>query len=383
MRMQPTLLLAIGLWLSACGAPGDPSGGTLVVLTSTQGDDPDLDGYELTVDGVSFRHLDPSGRSENDLPAGHHTLELLGAAEQCSVSPGTPLDVEIPSGDTTSVAFEFSCSATGVRITSTTTGLDFDPDNYRVEVDGADRGTLPSNATIMIRLEPGSRTIAPTDLSPNCTIQGSGSATVIIVRGKLAPIEFAFVCTATKGVIGVAVEATGPDVEGEYIALVDGTPFPFQLTDVAYLPLAPVGNHVVSLDPPPNCSLESDPRSLTLTGGGLIRDTVTVNFSVTCRPGSGTIRVTARIITGPVPAGEFHAWACPTQLQYYCDYGNLEKLLGAVEPNDTLIAKVSPGTYNIELRDLPANCRVNAPNPRRGLIVTNGTSLTVGFPLEC
>ncbi len=386
MRTQPILLVAVGLTLAACDdspSPGGPStDGTLLVSTSTGGTDPDQDGYLLVVDGGDSLPLVPAGTSHIELPAGQHTLRLIGMAEHCSVSPETPLDVAVPSRDTTAVAFEVTCSATGAHITTTTTGLDFDTDGYRVEIDGTDQGFLPSNASVVVRLDPGIRTITPTGLSPNCTIQGSGSATVTIVDGELAPVEFTVVCTATRGVIGVVVETSGIHVDGDYTALVDGAPFAFVLRELVYLPPVPTGDHVVSLVPPPNCSVETDPQSVTLTGGTLIRDTMEVTFSVTCGPGVGTLRITAPT-TGSAPAGAFHAWACPSQWQYYCDYGDLEQLLGALEPNGTLVTEVSPSTYNIELRDVPANCQVNAPNPRRRVNVTNGRTVSVVFPVRC
>ena len=65
MRTHPILLLAVGLTLAACDDSGGPStgspttDGTLVVSTSTGGDDPDQDGYLLTVDGVDSLVLDP------------------------------------------------------------------------------------------------------------------------------------------------------------------------------------------------------------------------------------------------------------------------------------------------------------------------------------
>ena len=137
MRTHPILLLTIGLTLAACddsGGPSDgepPTDGTLVVSTATGGSDPDQDGYLLTVDGVDSVALDPTGTAEVDLPEGHYTLRLLGVAEHCSVAPGTPLEVDVPLQDTTSVAFEVNCPVTGARITTTTTGLDLDPDGYR------------------------------------------------------------------------------------------------------------------------------------------------------------------------------------------------------------------------------------------------------------
>ena len=50
------------------------------------------------------------------------------------------------------MAFEVTCSVTGVRVAITTTGLDLDTDGYRVKVDGTDREFVPSNVTVLIRL---------------------------------------------------------------------------------------------------------------------------------------------------------------------------------------------------------------------------------------
>jgi dipeptidyl aminopeptidase/acylaminoacyl peptidase len=228
------LLLAGGLALAACNDAGSPStdpppadspppggpsagapsaDGMLIVATSTGGNAPDPDGYLLTVDGVASRALSPIDTAEIGLPAGQHTLRLLGVAEHCSLSPESPLDVAVSSGDTTSLAFEVICSATGVSITTTTTGQNIDPDGYRVEVDGTDRGIVPSNGTVLIRLEPGSRTIALTSLAPNCEVEGAGPRSVTVVDNEVAPIEFAVVCTAPppplppSGVLAF----TGPD----------------------------------------------------------------------------------------------------------------------------------------------------------------------------
>jgi hypothetical protein len=127
--------------------------------------------------------------------------------------------------------------------------------------------------------------------------------------------------------------------------------------------------------------VETEPQPVTVTAGGLIRDTVRVAFSVTCRR-FGTLRVTA-LITGPVPAHGFDVWVCPWRLQYYCYYGDLKQFLGAVEPRGTLIAQVSPSTYIVELRRIPTNCHVNAPNPMLGVKVPNGSTIAVLFLVVC
>jgi hypothetical protein len=383
MRMYPAILLVVGLSLSACDDGGSPSAdGTLRVSTASGGNDPDQDGYLLTVDGGDPVSLAATGTVEIDLAAGQHTLRLLGMAEHCSVSPQPPLDVDVPSGDTTSVAFDVTCSVTGVRITTTTTGLDFDSDGYRVEVDGTDREGIGPNGTVLIRLDAGSRSIALTGLSPNCTIQSPGSRTVIIGDTEIAPIDFAAICTATSGVIGVVVEASGTDVEGSYEARVDGErPFPVLLSEPAYLPAVPPGDHVVSLVPPPNCSVETDPQPVTVTGGALIRDTVHVTFQVICEPGFGTLRITAPT-TGPIPTHDYIVFLCDSGDIYDCVYFfNLR--LGDLAPNDTLVARVAVGTHRLLLEGIPANCTLARNILTGSFMVAVGDTLDFEFKVTC
>ena len=295
MRTHAIIIVAAALTLAACddaATPGGPStAGTLLVSTSTGGNDPDPDGYLLTVDGVDSLVLAATGNAEISLSAGQHTLQLLSVAGQCSVAPGTRLDVDVASQDTTSVAFKVTCSATGVRITTTTTGLNFDSDGYLVEVDSTEPVRLLSTGTVLIPLDPGNRTVVLTGLSPNCTIKGSASRPVTIVNKEVARIDFAVVCTATSGVIGVVISGSG--VGGVYQAMVDGgTPFPVGPADRVYLEGVTAGDHVVSLSSPAGCLIDTDHQSVTVTAGTLIRDTIEVTFSVACSATRGVLAFT-------------------------------------------------------------------------------------------
>jgi hypothetical protein len=389
MRTYPILLLAAGL--GACDdtggtLPTPPAVGTLVVSTASEGNDPDLDGYVLTVDGSHSRALEATGTSEIDLAAGQHTLRILGMAEHCSVSPGTAVDVAVSPGDTTSVAFEVTCSVTGVRITSTTSGLDFDTDGYRIEVDGVDRGNLlpglvPLTATMLTVLDPGSHTVALTGLAPNCTIDGLDSHTVNIVDTEIALVEFPVVCTAASGVIGVVVQASGTDVGGVYEAMVDeGNPFTVLLSTPRYIAAVAAGEHVVSLVAPVNCSVETNPQSVTVTTGGLIRDTAFVGFSVTCTQGFGRIRITAPT-TGPVPAGHRYDVIVCTNRGFICPWEPI--LQRKLAPNDTLIARYGIIEVSVELKNIPANCLVQTANPTPFLTIPANSILDVRFPVVC
>jgi hypothetical protein len=384
MRPQPILLLAAGLTLAACDDGGGPSAdGTLLVSTTTGGTDPDPDGYLLTVDAGDRHPLDVADTVAIDLPAGPHTVQLIGVQEDCSVVPETPLELDIPPHDTVSVVFEVTCSARTVSITTRTTGLDQDP-GYRLLVDGIDRQFLPPNATVLVRVEPGDRAIALADLNPNCTIQGPGSLTVTVGDVEVPPIEFAVICTATSGVIEVTVDASGDDVEGRYDAIVDGKAnFRVGPSGPANL-LVAAGDHVVSLAAPGNCSVETGPQPVTVLGGGLTRDTAEVTFSVRCRSGGyGTLRVTA-ITTGGV-SGAYSVWLCNFADSYYCRYSTHTRL-GLVQANGSLVAQVSPGTHRLWLADLPTHCsaRNASPfNPTRPFTVINGDTLTLTVRVYC
>lgn len=251
---------------------------------------------------------------------------------------------------------------------------------------------IPSNGTVLTRLDPGSRTIALRDLTPNCTIDGASSRTVTVVDPEVVAIEFAVVCTATSGVIGVTVVASGTDVEGDYIALVDGAPRlgvspgePHYLTGIA------AGRHLISLRGPRNCSVTADPQPVTVTVGELIRDTVEVVFLVTCvQRGTGTVRITAPT-TGQLPSSiRYEVWY---ESFGYWDYGGTPTFLGALHPNGTLVVELpasgsdptggSNYWYWFELKDVPGKCSVQNPNPGSGFTITNGDTLDVKFTVMC
>jgi hypothetical protein len=375
MRMLPGLTLIVGLSLSACEDSIDPERpGTLVVSTSTTGEDPDQDGYLLVVDDVDSLDLASTASTELEVAPGRHTLRLLGVAGQCSVSPGATLEVDASSSTRTPVAFAVSCSATGVRVTVATSGLDVDLDGYHVAADDNDRAAIDRFETILILLESGNRTIALTGLAPNCAVDGLSSRTVNVVVGQVTPIEFAVTCTATSGVIVVVVSG---DVEG----------IPFELTfdgarrsplvsgESRYLTWVPVGDHVVSLSAL-GCTVATNPQSVSIASGGLTRDTVTVSFSATCLR-TGRLHITAPT-TGPVPDTRFEVWTCSGNNCFY-DFAHF---VGKVRPNGVLNATHNPGTYHIWMY-LPDNCLPQFNGFDKQFTLARGDTVRVELPVAC
>lgn len=378
MRIHRVLSLLLGFAVSSCdGNEGPAAEGTLVVTTATEGTDPDPDGYLLTVGEATSVALAPTGTVRIDTPSGSHLLRLLGVADHCVVAPGVSLEVVVPAHSTTPVSFEVSCQATGARITVVTTGADFDRDGYRLVVDGTDRGVIPANGTVLTRLASGSRTIVLQGLATNCSLDGQGSQTVTIQESEVVPIEFAVVCTATTGMIAVLLSAVAE--AGEYAARLDGgTPLPVVPDMPAYLANVTPGIHDVSLTAPGHCTVERPSQSVTVTAGSPVRDTVEVTFSAICEPTQ--FRISAPT-TGPIPDGGYIVVSCDTG--WYCYY-NGPSFLGTLAPNGVLMAPAVPGLgYYLELRNIPANCRVQVPNPTDVLTLTGGEVLDVEFPVAC
>jgi hypothetical protein len=375
MRSYPILILAVGLPLAACddptGNPEPPSTGTLVVSITTEGEDPDPDGYLLTLDDADSLDLEPTGTAELELASGRHTLRLLDVAERCSVAPATTLEVDVPAGRTVPVVFEVTCN-TGARVTVRTTGLDFDPNGYRVVVDGNDHGAITGFARL-IGLDPGSRTIRLTDLAPNCAFDGPGSRTVTVVAAEVVPVEFAVVCTATSGVIGV--EISGGSGLGFEVMLDGVTRFLVGPTGHGYWTGVPAGDHVVSLGGSPGCSVETGPQAVTVTAGTLVRDTVEVAFSVTCLSG---FLITVPT-TGPIPRSRYFVYVSLDR--YYCDLPFAA--FGSVAPNDTLVLQVETGTYCVGLGSVPRNCRVTEQDPPDPIRFVRGGVTIVEIKVAC
>jgi hypothetical protein len=261
--------------------------------------------------------------------------------------------------------------------------LDLDPDGYRLEADGTDRGGIHRNGILRIRLEPGRRTITLTGLGSNCTVEGTRSREMTIVTTEVVPVEFVVVCTATTGVIGVRVDATGTDVDGSYTATVDGPrDFSVRPTGLPYWTDVIAGDHAVSLGAPVNCSIDANPQIVAVAGGGLIRDTVEVSFSVRCRRGVATFRITA-ITSGLVPSRDYSVWMCDFADSYYCRYSRHTRL-GVVPPNGTRTLPGALGTHRLWLQDLPSNCSGSSSfDPTRAFTVAAGDTLDFTFHISC
>jgi hypothetical protein len=294
-------LLTLGLVtlaiLSGCEAvdpgnpegPGEPVTGEAVITILESGDDLDLDGYELTIDGGPVRKL--GGRRSlivPDLAVGVHDAEIGGTEPNCVAKSPLKARFSVIPGARTTVAFSIECIATGVRITLAAEGLD-GPAEYSVMVDGRKEGSIrPSSEARITRMYPGAREIELGSVPPNCTIPEPRSRTVTLAAGDILPVAFAVVCVATRGLLRISGVTQGEDLDPNGYSLNIDTS---TRKDIGFLGdrvatmLIPAGAHIVALDEvAKNCSVDAPSlRSIEVSGGGLVRDTVDIVFEITCR----------------------------------------------------------------------------------------------------
>lgn len=126
-RILPLLLLP--LTLQACGS-GDPlppeAEHSVTVAVTTTGEDPDPDGYQVTV-GSETLELGESGSVVFDaLPSGSYEVTITGVAPNCSVAGGATVPVSVADGRGARVDFVVECAsvlATGAFTDVTCPGL--------------------------------------------------------------------------------------------------------------------------------------------------------------------------------------------------------------------------------------------------------------------
>jgi hypothetical protein len=300
MRYSPILILVVGLPLSACDdptrPPEPPSTGTLVVSITTGGEDPDPDGYRLSVDNADTLDLELTGTAELELASGRHTLRLLDVAEQCSVAPGPTLELDVPGGRRTPAAFEVSCPATRARVTVETSGLHPDPDGYLLTIDDFDTRELTPTAVVEVGLSPGRHSLSLLGVSVSCSVAPATAVEVEVPAGSTVPVAFEVTCNTGAS---VTVRTTGLDIDpNRYRLLVDDSDRG-GIGVGLNIGLDP-GSHTIGLtDLASNCAFDS-PGSLTVTV--VASEVVPVEFAVACTATSGVIGVV--ISGGPAPTLE-------------------------------------------------------------------------------
>jgi TolB protein len=263
--------------------------GSLVVTTTTTGDDLDPDGYTLTVNGGTGQAIAINTLvTLNDVAAGQRTAELTGVANNCTVTGDNPMTVTVPEDGTVQADFEIACVfITGsVEVITGTTGDDLDPDGYTVIIDGGVGQAIGINDAVTVSgVLRGQRSVQLLNIESNCVVSGDNPRTVTVPGEGTVQTIFTVVCSPLPGTLQVTANTTGSNLDPDgYLVSVDGGPaqaigtnWTITINDVA------AGDRSVALsDIAGNCSVVSgtNPRTVTVPANG----TASTTFSVACVP---------------------------------------------------------------------------------------------------
>ena len=373
MRTAPRVLaslvpLALLLAGAGCKETNQPRTGALRLSVVSTGGDLDLNGYVATVDGATPLAVPANGFAViADLPTGSHTVALTDVAANCTPSPQNPSSANVTGGDTTNVSVAFACVATGVRVTTVTTGTDLDSDGYAVSVDGVLAAVVGVNGSVEItRLAVGSHTVALTAVAANCPVAGGSTRSVSLVLGEVESVAFDLSCTAVTGVIEVKAATSGVDLDanGYTIAVDGGSAQPLTINGTVRFPGLAAGDHSVTfVGAAGNCSVGgTNPRTVPVTTGGATRDTARTTFDVSCVALTGIIEVTAAT-SGVELDPDGYTVRVDTGAPRALAIGGTARFEG-----------LSGGDHSVTVAGAAANCTIGGENPRIVPVTVGGTT---------
>jgi len=124
-RVRRTLTLGVVVALPAvvavgCGDDDDdvPTTGGIQVVTVTTGDNIDVDGYTISLDGNLAGAIDVNGQVViPDLTAGDYQVGLTEVAANCTVAGDNPRAVNVTAGQTENTQFDVACTGAPAAVT--------------------------------------------------------------------------------------------------------------------------------------------------------------------------------------------------------------------------------------------------------------------------
>ena len=228
---QALALAAIGPIFCACSDASGPiesavaTTGEIRVSVSTTGADVPSS-YFVDI-GARATSVPAGGESTIGGLAPGDYFVTLRVATNCRVAGDNPRAVRVAAGTATAVAFSVTCiAATGsLRVTTTTTGVDFDPDGYQLTVEGLalngqrylENWPLATSGTqILSRLPTGEDGVTLHGLAVNCDPADASQRTVTLSPPDTAVLAFTIVCSPDTGQLAFVVGAA-PGIRHIYV----------------------------------------------------------------------------------------------------------------------------------------------------------------------
>ena len=199
--------------------------GTLRVATTTQGDEPDLDGYLLRLDDGSEVPIGAGDQQTlHDAAPGNYALSLEGVAPNCIVLQALPRDVVVTFADTTDLGLTIDCMVSGSLAVEVDLGgepLDTDGHSVRVRSVHLDSTVAAAEAedVVIHGLRPGEYLVSLGGLTGGCDVAGEYPRVVTVVGGETVAASFDVTC-----LIGAIAYVSDRDGNAEiYLVSTDGT----------------------------------------------------------------------------------------------------------------------------------------------------------------
>jgi hypothetical protein len=261
-----------------------------------------------------------------------------------------------------------------LSVTTSTTGVELDPDGYSLVIDGQPAQPIGLAATHTVeRLADGQHTVELGGVAANCVVDGQNPRAVTTQSGTTSTVAFAVTCGATSGTIEVstATSGDGSDPDG-FVLLLDGTERgPIGARATATLAGITPGVHTVGITGlAATCQVSGEnPQSVTVTAS----QTIQVSFAINCAapaPGTGTVQASVATTGSSLD---------PDGYSISVDGGTAQ----AIAVNGSLtIGNLPAGSHSVLLGGQAANCTVTGSNPR-SVTVAAGQTVAVDFTVTC
>src|SRR5436189_5766089 len=163
-----------------------------------------------------------------------------------------------------------------IKVSAPTTGSDLDPNGYTATLDLLQSQSVPTNgSTTFSGVLLGVHAVQLSGVASNCSLNSSNPQTVTLT-GSSATASFSVNCTATTGSLTVPTSPTGSNLDPDgYTVTVDGEPKAMHIANSVQFSTLTTGNHSVQLNGlAQNCTVSSNPRTVSITAGRTTSPTV-------------------------------------------------------------------------------------------------------------
>ena len=308
-------------------------------------------------------------------------LVLLATSCSDSVGPTEPTN-PVPTAPGVKPPISPTTGSTGsLRIITSTTGTDLDPNGYAALVDSTTRLPIDLNDTVVVAgLKPGTHSVYMDNVSLNCRGNTQLTRSVSIQAGVTTTVTYSFACTTetiATGTIQIVTSTTGSSLDPDgYTYSVDSAAVrSIGINTTVTVGKFKLGNHSVLLGGvASNCTISgSNPRVVNVTQN----TTVQAVFSVTCSGSGGTGG------TGSIQA------SVPTTGQNLDPNGYTLTVDGGAGQHadvnaSTTFTGLTAGSHSVQLTTTTVanNCSVNGSNPQI-VSVTGGQTSQASFQIVC